>query len=60
MRVTRVGGVDVTTRLEDNPEAHLGISVQDCPNLFVTPGPNGVLPRRQRGVGPAVRGFSAR
>ncbi|MFN0025706.1 MAG: flavin-containing monooxygenase [Acidimicrobiales bacterium] len=50
MQVTGVGGVDVTQRLEDNPEAYLGISVADCPNLFVTPGPNGVLGHAGSGV----------
>lgn len=48
--VTGRYGVDVTTRLEDNPEAYLGISVADCPNLFVTPGPNGVLGHAGSGI----------
>jgi 4-hydroxyacetophenone monooxygenase len=41
IQVTGRGGVDVTARLEDAPEAYLGIAAQDAPNLFITPGPNG-------------------
>ncbi len=50
MQVTGVGGVDVTAKLEENPEAYLGISVEGCPNLFLTPGPNGVLGHAGSGV----------
>ncbi|MPY92708.1 MAG: FAD-dependent oxidoreductase [Acidimicrobiia bacterium] len=41
IQVTGAGGVDITARLEENPEAYLGISPQDGPNLFISPGPNG-------------------
>ena len=41
-QVTGAGGVDVTARLDDSPEAYLGIAAGRCPNLFITPGPNGV------------------
>lgn len=37
------GGVDVTARMAAEPEAYLGIAAADAPNLFITPGPNGVL-----------------
>lgn len=50
MQVFGAGGANITERLEDNPEAYLGISVVDCPNLFVTPGPNGVLGHAGSGV----------
>ena len=50
IQVTGAGGVDITARLEENPEAYLGMSVADCPNLFVTPGPNGVLGHAGSGV----------
>ena len=36
-------GVDITARMEADPEAYLGIAAADAPNLFITPGPNGVL-----------------
>lgn len=35
-------GIDVRAQLEDRPEAYLGMFVENCPNLFVLPGPNGV------------------
>jgi 4-hydroxyacetophenone monooxygenase len=35
-------GVDVRARLDESPEAYYGIALQDCPNLFMTSGPNGV------------------
>jgi 4-hydroxyacetophenone monooxygenase len=41
MTVIGRGGVDVTARLAVEPEAYLGISAADAPNLFITPGPNG-------------------
>jgi 4-hydroxyacetophenone monooxygenase len=41
IQVTGAGGVDITARLEESPEAYLGIAPQDGPNLFITPGPNG-------------------
>jgi 4-hydroxyacetophenone monooxygenase len=36
------GGVDVRARVQGDPEAYYGIALQDCPNLFMTSGPNGV------------------
>ncbi len=43
IQVTGRDGVDVTARMEAEPEAYLGIAAADSPNLFITPGPNGVL-----------------
>jgi 4-hydroxyacetophenone monooxygenase len=40
--ITGRAGVDVRARLDEEPEAYLGIALQDCPNLFLTSGPNGV------------------
>jgi 4-hydroxyacetophenone monooxygenase len=42
MKITGRGGVDVRARLDQQPEAYYGIALQDCPNLFMTSGPNGV------------------
>jgi 4-hydroxyacetophenone monooxygenase len=42
IRVVGKNGVDVRSRLDVNPQAYLGIMVEDCPNLFMTTGPNGV------------------
>lgn len=42
MKITGRGGVDVRARLDQKPEAYYGIALQDCPNLFMTSGPNGV------------------
>lgn len=50
IEVTGRGGVDVTARMEREPEAYLGIAAADCPNLFITPGPNGVLGHGGNGV----------
>jgi 4-hydroxyacetophenone monooxygenase len=36
------GGVDVRAQLDKKPEAYFGIALKDCPNLFMTSGPNGV------------------
>jgi 4-hydroxyacetophenone monooxygenase len=43
IQVTGRGGVDVTARMEADPEAYLGMAAADSPNLFITPGPNGIL-----------------
>jgi 4-hydroxyacetophenone monooxygenase len=40
--VTGRGGVDVRRKLDEAPEAYLGMAIEGCPNLIVTPGPNGV------------------
>ena len=32
----------VSARLDGEPEAYLGMAVEDCPNFFVIPGPNGI------------------
>jgi 4-hydroxyacetophenone monooxygenase len=50
MQVYGAGGVDVTAQLDANPEAYLGISAADAPNLFITPGPNGILGHAGNGV----------
>jgi 4-hydroxyacetophenone monooxygenase len=50
IQVTGANGVDITARLEANPEAYLGISAADCPNLFITPGPNGILGHAGNGI----------
>lgn len=42
IRITGRGGVDVRQRLDDEPEAYLGMAIESCPNLMVTPGPNGI------------------
>lgn len=36
------GGVDMRARLDESPEAYYGIALKNCPNLFMTSGPNGV------------------
>jgi 4-hydroxyacetophenone monooxygenase len=41
IKVTGRGGVDVRRRLDEQPEAYQGMALRDCPNLFITPGPNG-------------------
>jgi 4-hydroxyacetophenone monooxygenase len=41
--ITGRAGVDVRARLDAEPEAYLGIALQDCPNLFLMSGPNGVF-----------------
>ena len=43
IQVTGADGVDVTARMEAEPEAYLGVAAADAPNLFITPGPNGIL-----------------
>ena len=50
IQVTGLGGADITARMEENPDAYLGVSVADCPNLFLTPGPTGVLGHAGNGV----------
>jgi 4-hydroxyacetophenone monooxygenase len=50
IQVTGADGVDVTARLEQAPEAYLGMSALYCPNLFITPGPNGILGHAGNGV----------
>ncbi len=50
MRVTGRGGVDVSARLADDPRAYLGLSLADCPNLFLLPGPNGYLGHAGNGM----------
>ena len=50
MQVTGRHGVDVTARLAAEPEAYLGISAADAPNLFITPGPNGIPGHGGNGV----------
>jgi 4-hydroxyacetophenone monooxygenase len=42
IQVTGQGGVDVSARLDEQPEAYLGMAIESCPNLMVSPGPNGV------------------
>jgi 4-hydroxyacetophenone monooxygenase len=42
MQITGRGGVDMREQLDKRPEAYFGIALKDCPNLFMTSGPNGV------------------
>jgi 4-hydroxyacetophenone monooxygenase len=42
IRVTGRGGADITARMDADPVAYLGIAAADAPNLFITPGPNGI------------------
>lgn len=42
IRVTGVGGEDIRERLEKSPEAYLGMAMPGCPNLLMSPGPNGI------------------
>ena len=50
IQVTGRGGVDVTARMEAEPEAYLGLAAADAPNLFITPGPNGTLGHGGNGI----------
>lgn len=50
IQVTGRGGVDVTARMEAEPEAYLGLAATDAPNLFITPGPNGTLGHGGNGI----------
>jgi 4-hydroxyacetophenone monooxygenase len=40
--ITGRDGADVRVRLDESPEAYLGMALEDCPNFFVIPGPNGI------------------
>lgn len=40
--VTGTGGDDVSERLEAQPEAYFGMAIAGCPNMLISPGPNGV------------------
>lgn len=42
MEISGRGGIDVRAQLDKKPEAYFGIALKDCPNLFMTSGPNGV------------------
>lgn len=42
VEVVGFGGADIRQRLDNAPEAYLGYAFEDCPNLFVTTGPNGI------------------
>ena len=50
IKVTGRDGVDITTRMEDDPVAYLGVAAADAPNLFMTPGPNGILGHAGNGM----------
>lgn len=50
MEVTGVGGADVSARLDIEPEAYLGLALPDCPNFFLTPGPNAYLGHAGNGM----------
>ncbi len=41
IQVTGRGGVDVRAQLDERLEAYQGMAIEHCPNLFITPGPNG-------------------
>ncbi len=50
MQVIGAEGENVTERLAREPEAYLGISAAGAPNLFITPGPNGMPGHGGNGV----------
>lgn len=50
MQITGAGGADVSARMAARPEAYLGVAVEDCPNFFLTPGPNAVLAHAGNGM----------
>jgi 4-hydroxyacetophenone monooxygenase len=41
IQVTGRNGVDVRKRLDERLETYQGMALEHCPNLFITPGPNG-------------------
>jgi len=41
IQVTGRGGVNVRKQLDERLEAYQGVALEHCPNLFITPGPNG-------------------
>jgi 4-hydroxyacetophenone monooxygenase len=41
IQVTGRGGADVRAQLDERLEAYQGMAIEHCPNLFITPGPNG-------------------
>jgi 4-hydroxyacetophenone monooxygenase len=41
IQVTGRGGVNVRKQLDERLEAYQGTAIEHCPNLFITPGPNG-------------------
>jgi 4-hydroxyacetophenone monooxygenase len=41
IKITGQDSTNVRQRLDERPEAYRGMAIKDCPNLFVTPGPNG-------------------
>ena len=41
IKVTGRDGADVRKRLDESPQAYQGMAIRDCPNLLITPGPNG-------------------
>lgn len=41
IQVTGRGGVNVREQLDERLEAYQGVAIEHCPNLFITPGPNG-------------------
>jgi 4-hydroxyacetophenone monooxygenase len=49
-RVTGRGGADVSASLEADPQAYLGLALEDCPNFFLTPGPNAYLGHAGNGM----------
>ncbi|WP_433622180.1 flavin-containing monooxygenase [Nocardia sp. CA-120079] len=42
--------VDVRARLDEQPEAYMGIAMADCPNLFNTFGPHGITAHGSNGA----------
>jgi 4-hydroxyacetophenone monooxygenase len=42
IEIIGAGGCRMRERLDSSPEAYLGLAFANCPNLFVTTGPNGV------------------
>ena len=41
IQITGRGGVDVRKALDERLETYQGMALEHCPNLFITPGPNG-------------------
>ncbi len=42
IQINGVDGEDVRARLAQSPEAYLGMAIAGCPNLLISPGPNGI------------------
>ena len=47
MQVTGAGGVDISARLDADPQAYLGLALEDCPNSVPHPRPDGISGSRR-------------